>query len=113
MAFSANSPFDKQPRGFKIIKHLPQPTNNTSDLIKAINENIDSLFQPGIQYYKVGVGLLNLSSEQNLQFELFSAPKSDDRLMKVLDHINQKHGTDSALFASQGTDKKCAMHRQF
>jgi DNA polymerase V len=41
MAFAANSPFDKQPRAFKIIKHFAQPKNNTSDLLKAINENID------------------------------------------------------------------------
>jgi DNA polymerase V len=113
MAFAANSPFDKQPRGFKIIKHFTQPTNNTSDLLKAINENIDSLFQTGIQYYKVGVGLLNLSSEQHQQFELFSEPKSDDRVMKVLDNINQKYGTDTVLLASQGIDEKWAMRRQF
>ena len=113
MAFAANSPFDKQPRSFKIVKHFTQATNNTSDLIKAINENINSLFQTGIQYYKVGVGLLNLSSELHQQFELFSEPKSDDRLMKILDNINQKYGTDTALFASQGTDEKWAMRRQF
>jgi DNA polymerase V len=113
MAFAANSPFDKQPRSFKIIKHFTQATNNTSDLLKAINENIDSLFQPGIQYYKVGIGLLNLSSEKHQQFELFSEPKSDDRVMKVLDNINQKYGTDSALIASQGIDEKWAMRRQF
>ncbi|MFT6986376.1 MAG: DNA polymerase V [Psychromonas sp.] len=113
MAFAANSPFDEQPRSFKIVKHFTQATNNTSDLIKAINDNIDSLFQPGIQYYKVGVGLLNLSSELNQQFELFSEPKSDNRLMKVLDNINHKYGTDTALLASQGVDEKWAMRRQF
>jgi DNA polymerase V len=113
MAFAATSPFDKQPRAFKIIKHFTQPTNNTSDLLKAINENIDSLFHTGIQYYKVGIGLLNLSSEKNQQFELFSEPKSDDRVMKVMDNINQKYGTDTALLASQGTDEKWAMLRQF
>ena len=113
MAFAANSPFDKQPRSFKIIKHFSQPTNHTPDLIKAINENIDALFQTGIQYYKVGVGLLDLSSELYQQFELFSERKSDTRLMKVLDNINQKYGTDTALFASQGADEKWAMRRQF
>ncbi|MFQ3175404.1 MAG: DNA polymerase V [Psychromonas sp.] len=113
MAFAANSPFDRQPRSFKIIKHFTRATNNTLDLLKAINDNIDSLFQPGIQYYKVGIGLLNLSSEKHQQFELFSEPKSDDRVMKVLDNINQKYGTDSVLIASQGIDEKWAMRRQF
>ncbi|PKH02023.1 DNA polymerase V subunit UmuC [Psychromonas sp. MB-3u-54] len=113
MAFAASSPFDKQPRSFKIIKHFTQATNNTLDLLMAINNNIDSLFQPGIQYYKVGIGLFNLSSEKHQQFELFSEPKSDDRVMKVLDNINQKYGTDSVLLASQGIDEKWAMRRQF
>lgn len=113
MVFVANSPFDKQPRSFKLIKHLSPPTNDTSVLIKASSENIDSLFQTGIQYYKVGVGLLDLSSEQHQQLELFSEPKSDARLMKLLDDINQKYGSDSALFASQGIDENWAMRRQF
>jgi DNA polymerase V len=56
---------------------------------------------------------LNLSSEQHQQFELFSEPKSDDRVMKVLDNINQKYGTDTAFIASQGTNAKWAMRRQF
>jgi DNA polymerase V len=33
--------------------------------------------------------------------------------MKVMDNINQKYGTDTALLASQGTDEKWAMRRQF
>ena len=113
MAFAANSPFDKQPRSFKVIRHFTPATNSTPDLIKAINESIDSLFKTGIQYYKVGVGLLDLSNEQHQQFELFSERKSDDGLMKLLDNINQKYGTDTLLCASQGLDEKWAMRRQF
>ena len=113
MAFAANSPFDKQPRSFKLIKHFTPPTNSTPDLIKAINENIDSLFKPGIQYYKIGVGLLDLSNEQHQQLDLFSGHKSDDKLMKLLDNINQKYGTDTMQYASQGLDEKWAMRRRF
>lgn len=113
IAFAGNSPFDKQPRSFKIIKHFSQATNNTSDLINALKENMDSLFHTNIQYYKIGVGLLNLSQQNQLQFDLFNEAKSDDRLMKVLDDINQKYGTDTALFACQGINEKWAMRRQF
>ncbi|WP_338049789.1 Y-family DNA polymerase [Psychromonas antarctica] len=112
MAFTANSPFDKHPRSFKIVKHF-SATNSTCDLIKTINENIDALFETGIEYYKVGVGLLDLSNEQQQQFELFNERKSDHGLMKILDGINQKYGTDSARLASQGLDEKWAMRRQF
>jgi DNA polymerase V len=54
-----------------------------------------------------------LSSELHQQFELYSEQKSDDRLMKVLDNINQKYGTDTALFISQGMDKKWAIGDYF
>lgn len=113
IAFAANSPFDKQPRSFKIIKHFSPPTNSTPDLIKAISEDIHSLYKSGVQYYKVGVGLLNLSSEKYQQFDLFCEPKGNDKLMKLLDNINQKYGTDTVLFASQGFDEKWSMRRQF
>jgi DNA polymerase V len=113
MAFAANSPFDKQPRSFKILKHFTPATNSTPELIKAINENIDSLFQTGIQYYRIGVGLLDLSSEQNQQFELFNEHKDDGALMKLLDNINQRYGTNAAFLASQGTNEKWAMRQQF
>lgn len=113
MAFSANSPFDKQPRSFKIVKHFTPATNNSSDFIKAINDNMDSLFKTGVQYYKVGVGLLDLSNAQHQQYDLFNERKSDDGLMKLLDNINQKYGTDTARLASQGVDEKWAMRRQF
>lgn len=113
MAFAANSPFDKQPHSFKIIKHLNPPSNSTPELIKACTEDIGSLFQEGVEYYKIGVGLLNLSSTQHQQFELFTEYKHDQALMTLLDNINQKYGTDSAFIASQGIDEKWAMRRQF
>ncbi|WP_041766213.1 DUF4113 domain-containing protein [Psychromonas ingrahamii] len=110
---TSNSPFDKQPRSFKIFKHFTPATNSTPELIKAINKNLDSLFQTGIQYYRIGMGLLGLSSEQHQQFELFNAHKDDGVLMKLLGNINQRYGTNAAFIASQGTNEKWAMRRQF
>jgi len=113
MAFATNSPFDKQPRCFKIIKHFIPATSSTPELIKAINKNIYSLFHKGIQYYRVGVGLLDLSGEKHQQFEQFNESQNDGALMKSLDNINQKYGTDAAFIASQGTNEKWAMRRKF
>ena len=59
------------------------------------------------------MGLLNLSSELHQQFDLFSERKNDDKLMTLLDNLNQKYGTDTALFAGQGVDEKWEMRRQF
>ena len=56
---------------------------------------------------------MNFSSEQHRQLELFNPPKSDERVMKVLDKINQKYGSDTLQVASQGIDEKWAMRREF
>ncbi|WP_372883306.1 Y-family DNA polymerase [Psychromonas sp.] len=112
MAFAANSPFDADPRSFKIMTGFNPPTNNSAQLIKAISENIGNLFQPGIAYYKVGVGLLNLSSAKHQQWDLFSPPAENIALMQVLDNINRRYGNDSAFFVAQGIEQKWAMRRR-
>jgi len=113
IAFATNSPFDQQPCSFKIIKHFTPATNSTVALITAISENINLLYQANVQYYRVGIGLLNLSSQKHQQFELFNQHNNDLNLMKVVDTINQKYGTDTLLFASQGVNHKWAMRRHF
>ena len=113
IVFTANSPFDKQPRSFKIIKHFRPPTNSTADLIQAISEAMSALYMPGVQYYKIGVGLLDLTSEHDQQYELFNPHKTDAPLMKLLDNINHKYGSDTLHYASQGLDEKWSMRREF
>ena len=113
MAFAANSPFDKQPQSFKMIKHFNPPTNSTAELIQAISEAMSALYMPGVQYYKIGVGLLDLSSERHQQYELFNPHKTDASLMKLLDNINHKYGSDTLHYASQGVDEKWSMRREF
>lgn len=112
MVFATSSPFDDKPCGYKFIKHFTPATNDTSHFLRAISENIHHLFKVGVNYYKVGVGLLNLSSEENQQWDLFSPSVSNASLMKVLDNINQRYGRDSAFFVAQGIDEKWAMRRE-
>jgi len=78
---------DKQPQRFKVIKHFTPATNSTSELIKTISESITSLFQTGIQYYRVDLSLLDLSSDPRQKFELFIEHENDAAFMKLLDDI--------------------------
>ena len=112
LAFAASSPFDKSPASYKVIIHLSQATNDTSQLLHAISENIHLLFEPGVRYYKIGVGLLNLSSQKHQQFDLFTPYKHNASLMKILDGINHRYGTNSLFFAAQGTEEKWSMRRE-
>jgi len=112
MAFAANSPFDEHPSSYKLLKQFNPPTNDTSQLLRVISDNINQLFKPGVAYYKVGIGLLNLSSEAHQQWDLFNPPQGNEPLMNVLDKINQRYGTDSAFFVAQGIDEPWSMRRE-
>lgn len=50
IAFAAKNLFDKQPQSFKTIKHFKPPSNSTAELIQAIEQAINSLYMPDIQY---------------------------------------------------------------
>jgi len=112
MPFAANSPFDASPCSYKLLKQFCPPTNDTTQILKAISDNIHQLYKPGVAYYKIGVGLLNLSSEIYQQGDLFSPPKDNMPLMKVLDNINSRYGTDTAFFVAQGVEEKWSMRRE-
>ena len=112
MVFAANSPFDNSPRSYNFLHHFNPATNDTSQFLKVISENIQLIFNSSVSYYKIGVGLLNLSNEAHLQWDLFTPPQNNVPLMNVLDKINQRYGSDSAFFMAQGIDEKWAMRRK-
>jgi DNA polymerase V len=113
IAFAANSPFDKVPRSFKFIQHFSPASNDTVELTKALRRGADVLFQGGIQYYKIGIGLLNLSSEKNQQLELFNGASGNSQCMAMLDLVNRKYGMDTLFLAAQGVEQKWAMRREY
>jgi len=112
MVFVGNSPYDDNPCSYKFLKQFNPATNDTSILLKAISDNIHLLFKPGVAYYKVGVGLLSLSSETHQQLDLFNPALGNAPLMSVLDKINQRYGSNSAFFMAQGIDEQWSMRRE-
>jgi DNA polymerase V len=111
LLFASNSPFDERPLSYKAIVHFPCPTNCTVELTKAMSEAAPKLFRDGVRYYKIGVGLIDLASEQNSQLDLFNPPTAKPALMLALDHINQRYGSDTVFLAAQGIEHKWAMRR--
>jgi DNA polymerase V len=111
LIFASNSPHDERPVSYKAFVHFPCPTNCTVELTKAMSEAAPKLFREGIHYYKIGIGLIDLTSEQNSQFDLFNPPKANPALMHTLDDINQRYGSDTMFLAAQGKEHKWAMRR--
>jgi DNA polymerase V len=113
LLFASNSPHDLRPVSDKVIVHFPCPTNCTLELTKAMSEAAPNLFRQGVHYYKIGVGLVDLASAAQYQFDLFSPPKINQALLHTLDDLNQRYGRDTLFLAAQGFDQKWAMRRDF
>ncbi|WP_114635269.1 Y-family DNA polymerase [Vibrio splendidus] len=112
MAFANTSPFDDIPQNFKDTCTFEFPTNDTGKLTKAVTLMATRLFKPGVSYYKIGVGALNLVSDKQRQQDLFSE-QDNPALMQAIDKLNIKLGRDSIFLAAQGTTHDWAMKRNF
>ena len=112
MLFANNSPYDEHPVSFKVLVYFTCPTHCTAELTKAMTEAAPKLFRLGVRYYKIGVGLINLTSQKHVQLDLFNPPKANPALMNALDGINQRYGTDTLFLAAQGIEHKWAMRRE-
>ncbi len=105
-----------------------EPTNNTPDLIKGGYKILEKIYCSGFKYKKIGVTLLDLkikSTELNFnlnesvclstsehyitQGNLFCNDKKNnilsDKEMTVLDYINNKMGSKTLFYGSQGVFK--------
>ena len=113
VVFAANSPHDPQPVYLKKIVQFACATDDSRELCAAVNGELSQLYRPGVRYYRIGVGLIDLCPKAALQYDLFNAPKSDSKLMKVFDEINQRYGRDALFILTQGSDQHWSMRRDF
>ncbi len=112
--FAAHSPHDEG-RYVKqsALSNFAVPTNDTRHIIHAASEALNKLFIPGVRYYKVGVGLLDICDETNRQDDLFSPSTDNSALMAVLDSTNARYGRNTMHFGARGFQQNFAMKRDF
>lgn len=113
MVFAANSPFDSTPTSRKCLHHFAFPTNDTNVIIQAVSSQLPALFQAGISYYKVGIGLLDLINAQHVHPDLFNNQPNNFALMNIFDNLNQRYGSGTIFMAAQGINVKWEMRREF
>ncbi|MDF4421769.1 Y-family DNA polymerase [Vibrio parahaemolyticus] len=113
IAFAASSPFDENPVSFRYSHQLVVPTNDTRLIVAAATQGLPKLFRPGVRYYRVGVGLVELAPAKHAQYSLFDTDKSNPDLMKCIDMINARYGSGTLSIAAQGHNQKWAMRREF
>ena len=106
MAFAGNSPYDEKSKSFKQMYRFSQPTNDTLTLTKAVSSLLSNLYQEGVRYYKVGIGLFEIRNGRFLQPDFFIIQKEHPFLMKVFDGINQRYGKGTLFLAAEGIPQK-------
>ena len=79
------------------IIELPYPTDDTREITKAAVQGIAAIYKEGYAFSKCEVMLLDLRQRGEYTGDLFAPeqPASSERLMSVLDQVNQKYGRNT------------------
>ena len=114
IVFASNSPHDKEAYYKQsVLIPLAVPTNDTSNIIKATQLALPKIYRQGVNFYRCGVGLVELQRESEFQYDLFNASTDNKELMNCMDNINAKYGRGTVHLAAKGIEQKFAMRRAF
>lgn len=94
---------------------LPVATNDTAELLHYARRGLDRIFKKGYNFKRVGVMLLGLVPETQVQLGMFDKAdrEKNEKLMKVMDMINGKAGEGQLVkFAVQGTSRKWKLRQE-
>ena len=111
VSFAQSSSHEEKPYSAKAIHRFTFPTADIGYLTKIASEQAEQLFKEKVRFYKIGVGLLDLTTSEHEQFDLLNENPTNDKLNHVFDMINRKYGTDTLFIAGQGIDEGWSMKR--
>ena len=92
---------------------LPTPTDDTRDILKWALRGLEQIYRPGHAYSKCSILLTDLSQRGEVTGDLFApAPRrGSERLMAVLDTINQREGRGTVRLGRVPIDPGWGMRR--
>lgn len=90
------------------VMQLPVPTNDSTELIDFALRGLKSIFAEGYRFKKAGVIVSEIVPERPLQASLFDTRDRDkfNRVMHVMDSVNDSYGKQKIKIAAQGFDRK-------
>lgn len=112
ICFANSSPFDDKAVTRRAIHRFAYPTSDVTQITKAATLLAEELFCEGVRFYKIGVGLLDLTDGKHEQSDLFNPMPNDPKLMSVYDSLNQRYGSDTLFLGAQGIAQKWSMRRE-
>jgi DNA polymerase V len=95
-----------------IVASLPVPSNYTPDILKVALALLRKIYRPGFKYRKVGICLLGIVPENEIQLSLFTRKQSFEKeacLVKAVDKMNHKLGVNKIRFGAMGTRQEWKM----
>ena len=105
--FEGGGGWDSSFYGYTVA--FPEPTDATNVMVRAIREQVDSLFVPGARYRKSGVVFFGLEKVGTAyQSDLFapSGTHEKSRLYQAIDALNAKLGKGKVFSAAEGIGAK-------
>ncbi len=83
---------------------LPQPTDDSRQLIAAALKALEAIYKTGFEYQKSGIQLTGLQPQQVMQEDLFLRDDRlrSERLMNAVDGINQRYGQPMVALGAAG-----------
>jgi DNA polymerase V len=115
--FIHTNPFKENEEQYSqsVVVPLSPATDDTTQLVKAALCGLKSIYRPALRYKKSGVMLMGLHDKGAAQRTLFDdlgEQSRSDKLMYVMDSINQRMGKDSVTVGAAGTKQRWAMRRE-
>jgi DNA polymerase V len=113
--FMNSSPFKPNYRSDSTVALMPYPTNDTRIIIATAVNAARRIFRPGTEYLKAGVGLVDIEARQPSQLDMLHPGQSQaqDRVMQMLDAVNNRYGKGTLHSAAEGIQKRWYMRQQY
>ena len=97
-----------------LVVPLATPSDDTRQLVCAAQAGLQHIYRPGLAYQKAGIVLVELIPRAQRPRTLFDdsiAQARSHALMRTLDQINAKMGSQSVRLLGEGWDKRWCMRR--
>ncbi len=92
---------------------LPYPTNSSITLSRYAQKGLDLIFKNGYRYKKAGIIVMGISPKESKQINLFlNEDPRHEKIMHVMDTINDKLGKKKIKLGSQNLKKTWMMRQE-
>ena len=113
LIFASSSPHDELYYKRSLVYVFPVATDNSCEISSSISLVIEQIFKPGVNFYRCGIGAIELESRHFNQPDLFMPDNSNPALMLCLDKINNRYGQGTLKLGSEGKSEVWQMRREF